>query len=78
MFESDSSRSGKPKRVALLWTWYESYRWDPPDALLSGGRSGWPAILSSLKSVLETGKPLVGKLEPPKESNPAVGAAYCF
>lgn len=33
--------------------------------ILSGGRAGWPAILSSLKSVLETGKPLVVKMEPP-------------
>jgi hypothetical protein len=36
----------------------ESYSWDVPDAILAGGRSGWPAILSSLKSVLETGKAL--------------------
>ena len=43
-----------------------AYSWDPPEALRSGGRSGWPAILSSLKSVLETGKPLVIKLERPK------------
>ena len=34
--------------------------------ILSGGREGWPAILSSLKSVLETGKPLVIEMEPPK------------
>ncbi len=34
--------------------------------ILSGGRAGWPAILSSLKSVLETGKPLSIKMEPPK------------
>ncbi|HEV7880383.1 SRPBCC family protein [Bradyrhizobium sp.] len=33
--------------------------------ILSGGRTGWPAILSSLKSVLETGKPLAIKMEPP-------------
>ena len=33
--------------------------------ILSGGRAGWPAILSSLKSVLETGKPLSIKMEPP-------------
>jgi len=25
---------------------------------LEGGRQGWPVILSSLKSLLETGKPL--------------------
>jgi hypothetical protein len=29
-----------------------------PDAILAGGRSGWPAVLSNLKSVLETGKSL--------------------
>ncbi|MET4834862.1 uncharacterized protein YndB with AHSA1/START domain [Bradyrhizobium japonicum] len=27
------------------------------DDILSGGRTGWPAILSGLKSLLETGKP---------------------
>jgi len=36
------------------------------DDILSGGRAGWPAILSGLKSVLETGKPLVIQMEPPK------------
>jgi uncharacterized protein YndB with AHSA1/START domain len=34
--------------------------------ILSGGRQGWPAILSSLKSVLETGNALVVKMEPPQ------------
>jgi hypothetical protein len=38
-------------------------QWDVPEAILSGGRSGWPAILSSLKSVLETGKPLSAQME---------------
>ena len=36
------------------------------DDILSGGRSGWPAILSSLKSLLETGDALVIKMEPPQ------------
>jgi uncharacterized protein YndB with AHSA1/START domain len=36
------------------------------DDILSGGRSGWPAILSSLKSVLETGKPLSVQMAPPQ------------
>ena len=36
------------------------------DDILSGGRSGWPAILSSLKSLLETGQALVIKMEPPQ------------
>src|SRR3979411_2439585 len=35
------------------------------DDILSGGREGWPAILSSLKSLLETGQALVIKMEPP-------------
>jgi uncharacterized protein YndB with AHSA1/START domain len=35
------------------------------DDILSGGRAGWPAMLSSLKSLLETGKPLDVKMAPP-------------
>src|ERR1700749_5115422 len=37
------------------------------DDILSGGRQGWPAILSSLKSLLETGAPLVVKMAPPQQ-----------
>jgi len=37
------------------------------EKLLEGGRQGWPLILSSLKSLQETGKTIVVKLEPPKE-----------
>jgi uncharacterized protein YndB with AHSA1/START domain len=37
------------------------------DDILSGGRQGWPAILSSMKSLLETGEPLVIKMEPPPQ-----------
>jgi uncharacterized protein YndB with AHSA1/START domain len=37
------------------------------DDILSGGRQGWPAILSSLKSLLETGEPLVIKMQPPRQ-----------
>ena len=36
------------------------------DDILSGGRAGWPAILSSLKSLLETGKALTIQMEPPQ------------
>ena len=35
------------------------------DDILSGGRQGWPAILSSLKSLLETGKALTIPMQPP-------------
>ena len=52
---------------AVRLTMTEAHQWDVPDDLLSGGRAGWPAILSSLKSVLETGKPLSIRMEPPKE-----------
>lgn len=36
------------------------------DDILSGGREGWPAILSSLKSLLETGKALTIPMSPPQ------------
>jgi uncharacterized protein YndB with AHSA1/START domain len=36
------------------------------DDILSGGRAGWPAILSSLKSLLETGNAPAIKMEPPQ------------
>jgi uncharacterized protein YndB with AHSA1/START domain len=36
------------------------------DDILSGGRQGWPAILSSLKSLLETGEALVIQMQPPQ------------
>jgi uncharacterized protein YndB with AHSA1/START domain len=35
------------------------------DDILSGGRQGWPAILSSLKSLLETGEALTIPMAPP-------------
>ena len=33
---------------------------------------GWPAILSSLKSLLETGKPLAIQMVPPREMIEAI------
>ena len=56
----------EPAGESVRLTMTESYSWDPPDTLLSCGRSGWPAILSSLKSMLETGKPLAIQMQPPK------------
>src|SRR5262245_755332 len=39
-----------------------------PAYLLEGGRCGWPMILSGLKSLLETGKPLaIPTPQPPKK-----------
>jgi uncharacterized protein YndB with AHSA1/START domain len=62
----------EPAGESVRLTMTEAHSWDVPDDLLSGGRAGWPAILSSLKSVLETGKPLRLKMEPPKEMMAAV------
>ena len=67
----DIEQAGEAVRLTMT----ESHSWDIPDAILAGGRSGWPAILSSLKSVLETGKPLAIKLEPPREMIEAVKQA---
>jgi uncharacterized protein YndB with AHSA1/START domain len=50
---------------AIKLTMSESHDRPLSDDILSGGRQGWPAILSSLKSVLETGKPLAVKMGPP-------------
>ncbi len=50
---------------AVRLTMTESHDRVLDDDILSGGRQGWPAILSSLKSLLETGKPLTVKMEPP-------------
>jgi uncharacterized protein YndB with AHSA1/START domain len=60
---------------AVRLTMTEAHRWGVPDAILAGGRMGWPAILSGLKSMLETGKPLSIKMAPPKEMMDAVKRA---
>jgi uncharacterized protein YndB with AHSA1/START domain len=40
-----------------------------PGNLLEGGRRGWPMILSGLKSLLETGRPLrIPVPQPPRET----------
>ena len=51
---------------AVRLTMSEAHDRPLSDDILSGGRQGWPAILSGLKSVLETGKPLVVKMSPPQ------------
>jgi uncharacterized protein YndB with AHSA1/START domain len=61
-----------PAGAAVRLTMTESHSWDVPEAILSGGRIGWPAVLSSLKSLLETGKPLAIQMEPPKEMIEAI------
>jgi uncharacterized protein YndB with AHSA1/START domain len=51
-----------PDVVRLTMT--EAHPTPIPAYLLEGGRRGWPIILSGLKSLLETGKPLV--IDPPQ------------
>src|SRR6201996_6250786 len=51
---------------AVRLTLTEAHERELSDDILSGGRQGWPAILSSLKSLLETGKPLIVKMGPPQ------------
>ena len=67
----DIERSGEAVKLTMT----ESHSWDVPDAILAGGRSGWPAILSNLKSVLETGKPMTLQLGPPADLIEAVRKA---
>lgn len=56
-------------------TMTESHCWDVPEAILAGGRAGWPAILSSLKSLLETGNALAIAMAPPPDFMEAVARA---
>jgi uncharacterized protein YndB with AHSA1/START domain len=56
----------EPAGKATKLTMTESHDRAIDDDILSGGRQGWPAILSSLKSLLETGEPLEVKMAPPQ------------
>ena len=67
----DIEQAGEAVRLTMT----ESHNWDIPDDILAGSRSGWPAILSNLKSVLETGKPMMIKMGPPPEMIEAVRQA---
>ncbi len=55
-----------PAGEAVRLTMTESHSWEVPEAILSGGKTGWPAVLSGLKSLLETGKAPSIAMEPPK------------
>jgi uncharacterized protein YndB with AHSA1/START domain len=56
----------EPAGNAVRLTLTESHDRPVDDDILSGGRSGWPAILSSLKSLLETGAALDIQMAPPQ------------
>jgi uncharacterized protein YndB with AHSA1/START domain len=55
-------RAGNAVRLTMT----EAHDRPIDDDILSGGRSGWPAILSSLKSLLETGEALDIRMAPPQ------------
>jgi uncharacterized protein YndB with AHSA1/START domain len=59
---------------AVKLTMVQSHDRNVSDDILEGGRSGWPAILSGLKSVLETGQPLAIKMRPPQRMLAALKA----
>jgi uncharacterized protein YndB with AHSA1/START domain len=56
----------EPAGDAVRLTMTEAHDRPLSDDILSGGRQGWPAILSSLKSLLETGQALDIKMAPPQ------------
>jgi uncharacterized protein YndB with AHSA1/START domain len=55
----------EPAGEAVRLTMTEAHDRPISDDILEGGRQGWPAILSGLKSLLETGTPLAIKMAPP-------------
>ena len=58
----------EPQGGAVRLTMMESYAAPLEDWILEGGRNGWPAILSNLKSVLETGRALkLPAMKPPEK-----------
>lgn len=64
----------EPAGEAVRLTMLQSHDRELGDDILSGGRQGWPAILSSLKSLLETGKPLSIQMAPPHRMMDALKA----
>jgi uncharacterized protein YndB with AHSA1/START domain len=64
----------EPAGDAARLTMTEAHDRPISDDILSGGRAGWPAILSSLKSLLETGSPLAIKMQPPQRMLTALKA----
>ena len=64
----------EPVGEVVKLTLLESHDRPLSDDILAGGRSGWPAILSSLKSLLETGRAPVIQMAPPPQMLAALKA----
>ncbi|NOJ47031.1 ATPase [Bradyrhizobium sp. WSM 1744] len=56
----------EPAGDVVKLTMLQSHDREISDDILSGGRTGWPAILSSLKTLLETGQALTIQMQPPE------------
>src|SRR5262245_43308667 len=65
----------EPAGEAVRLTLTEAHSWDVPQSILAGGRQGWPAILSGLKSLLEIGKAPNIAMAPPAHFIEAVRRA---
>jgi len=63
-----------PAGEAVRLTMSERHDRELGDDILEGGRTGWPAILSGLKSLLETGKAPQIKMAPPAKMLAALKA----
>ncbi|MVT68505.1 ATPase [Bradyrhizobium pachyrhizi] len=55
----------EPAGDSVKLTLLQSHDRPISDDILAGGRTGWPAILSSLKSLVETGKAMAIPMQPP-------------
>jgi uncharacterized protein YndB with AHSA1/START domain len=55
----------EPAGETVKLTMLQSHDRPISEDILSGGRQGWPAILSSLKSLLETGSAMTIPMKPP-------------
>jgi uncharacterized protein YndB with AHSA1/START domain len=64
----------EPVGEVVKLTLIESHDRPLSDDILAGGRQGWPAILSGLKSVLETGHAPIIKMGPPPQMLAALKA----
>src|SRR5204862_4101960 len=64
----------EPAGDAVKLTLLQSHDRPISDDILSGGRQGWPAILSSLKSLLETGSAMTIPMQPPQRMLAALKA----
>jgi uncharacterized protein YndB with AHSA1/START domain len=64
----------EPAGETVKLTMLQSHDRPISDDILSGGRQGWPAILSSLKSLLETGSAITIPMKPPQRMLAALEA----